>query len=261
MCRSQRTACWNGFSSLTMWVPQVQHRSSGLLASTLSAHLSYQPVEMELHGWLSPWLAKFGKCAHIKDTQTFLCKGLFCLCGSCSLWLETAFGSQHFLPHAVPGAQGHFGLSFYPGLNMHFLPWQGAGSRARRLHGYFPLFGFAAWEMECNIPNQRQRTMSTTGVTLYEILGLHKGASCEEIKKTYRYPRSAGGGGQFLCHHWWFLVIGKWCQIRDISFLPRPGDLNFGPKFPVVKHRQFRRDRYSSDLWKNYCVMPSLRKG
>ncbi|XP_036032922.1 dnaJ homolog subfamily C member 5B [Onychomys torridus] len=40
--------------------------------------------------------------------------------------------------------------------------------------------------MECNVPNQRQRTMSTTGVTLYEILGLNKGASCEEIKKTYR---------------------------------------------------------------------------
>uniref|UniRef100_A0A8C6DUT5 DnaJ homolog subfamily C member 5B n=1 Tax=Moschus moschiferus TaxID=68415 RepID=A0A8C6DUT5_MOSMO len=40
--------------------------------------------------------------------------------------------------------------------------------------------------MACNIPNQRQRTMSTSGKALYEILGLHKGASNEEIKKTYR---------------------------------------------------------------------------
>ncbi|XP_057647039.1 dnaJ homolog subfamily C member 5B [Chionomys nivalis] len=40
--------------------------------------------------------------------------------------------------------------------------------------------------MACNIPNQRQRTMSTTGNTLYEVLGLQKGASCEEIKKSYR---------------------------------------------------------------------------
>nr|XP_003831421.2 dnaJ homolog subfamily C member 5B [Pan paniscus] len=40
--------------------------------------------------------------------------------------------------------------------------------------------------MACNIPNQRQRTLSTTGEALYEILGLHKGASNEEIKKTYR---------------------------------------------------------------------------
>jgi DnaJ family protein C protein 5 len=29
--------------------------------------------------------------------------------------------------------------------------------------------------------------MSTTGEALYEILGLQKGASNEEIKKTYRY--------------------------------------------------------------------------
>ncbi|CAI9155285.1 unnamed protein product [Rangifer tarandus platyrhynchus] len=41
-------------------------------------------------------------------------------------------------------------------------------------------------KMACNIPNQRQRTMSTSGKALYEILGLHKGASNEEIKKTYR---------------------------------------------------------------------------
>ncbi|XP_013373593.1 PREDICTED: dnaJ homolog subfamily C member 5B [Chinchilla lanigera] len=40
--------------------------------------------------------------------------------------------------------------------------------------------------MACNLPNQRQRSMSTTGETLYETLGLHKGASNEEIKKTYR---------------------------------------------------------------------------
>ncbi|XP_005361957.1 dnaJ homolog subfamily C member 5B [Microtus ochrogaster] len=40
--------------------------------------------------------------------------------------------------------------------------------------------------MACNIPDQRQRTMSTTGNTLYEVLGLQKGASCEEIKKSYR---------------------------------------------------------------------------
>ncbi|XP_062045550.1 dnaJ homolog subfamily C member 5B [Lepus europaeus] len=40
--------------------------------------------------------------------------------------------------------------------------------------------------MACNTPYQRQRTVSTTGETLYEILGLHKGASHEEIKKTYR---------------------------------------------------------------------------
>ncbi|EDL34878.1 dnaJ homolog subfamily C member 5B isoform X1 [Mus musculus] len=40
--------------------------------------------------------------------------------------------------------------------------------------------------MACNAPNQRQRTLSTSGESLYEILGLHKGASCEEIKKTYR---------------------------------------------------------------------------
>ncbi|XP_057591661.1 dnaJ homolog subfamily C member 5B [Hippopotamus amphibius kiboko] len=40
--------------------------------------------------------------------------------------------------------------------------------------------------MACNIPNQRERTMSTSGEALYEILGLHKGASNEEIKKTYR---------------------------------------------------------------------------
>ncbi|XP_011362894.2 dnaJ homolog subfamily C member 5B isoform X2 [Pteropus medius] len=41
-------------------------------------------------------------------------------------------------------------------------------------------------KMARNIPNQRQRTMSTSGEALYEILGLHKGASNEEIKKTYR---------------------------------------------------------------------------
>ena len=29
--------------------------------------------------------------------------------------------------------------------------------------------------------------MSTSGEALYEVLGLHKGASNEEIKKTYRY--------------------------------------------------------------------------
>ncbi|KFO20308.1 DnaJ like protein subfamily C member 5B [Fukomys damarensis] len=40
--------------------------------------------------------------------------------------------------------------------------------------------------MACNLPNQRQRSMSTSGEALYEILGLHKGASNEEIKKTYR---------------------------------------------------------------------------
>ncbi|VCW69183.1 unnamed protein product [Gulo gulo] len=45
--------------------------------------------------------------------------------------------------------------------------------------------------MACNIPNQRQRTLSTSGEALYEILGLHKGASNEEIKKTYRYRESS----------------------------------------------------------------------
>ncbi|XP_044905723.1 dnaJ homolog subfamily C member 5B isoform X1 [Felis catus] len=43
--------------------------------------------------------------------------------------------------------------------------------------------------MACNIPNQRQRTMSTSGEALYEVLGLQKGASNEEIKKTYRLWR------------------------------------------------------------------------
>ena len=33
--------------------------------------------------------------------------------------------------------------------------------------------------------------MSTSGKALYEILGLHKGASNEEIKKTYRYRGSS----------------------------------------------------------------------
>uniref|UniRef100_A0A2K6A8K9 DnaJ heat shock protein family (Hsp40) member C5 beta n=1 Tax=Mandrillus leucophaeus TaxID=9568 RepID=A0A2K6A8K9_MANLE len=42
--------------------------------------------------------------------------------------------------------------------------------------------------MACNVPNQRQRTLSTTGEALYKILGLRKGASNEEIKKTYRSP-------------------------------------------------------------------------
>lgn len=46
-------------------------------------------------------------------------------------------------------------------------------------------------KMACNTPNQRQRTMSTSGEALYEILGLHKGASNEEIKKTYRYRRGS----------------------------------------------------------------------
>ncbi|XP_037361859.1 dnaJ homolog subfamily C member 5B [Talpa occidentalis] len=40
--------------------------------------------------------------------------------------------------------------------------------------------------MASNMLNQRQRTLSTSGEALYEILGLHKGASNEEIKKTYR---------------------------------------------------------------------------
>lgn len=59
------------------------------------------------------------------------------------------------------------------------------------LHGYFPLLVLQLEKMACNVPNQRQRTMSTSGEALYEILGLHKGASNEEIKKTYRYRGSS----------------------------------------------------------------------
>lgn len=62
--------------------------------------------------------------------------------------------------------------------------------------------------------------MSTTGNALYEVLGLHKGASCEEIKKSYRYMEVQLG--QVLGYRWWFLVTGKWYQIKDRSFLPRP---------------------------------------
>lgn len=58
-------------------------------------------------------------------------------------------------------------------------------------HGYFPLLVLQQEKMACNVPNQRQRTMSTSGEALYEILGLHKGASNEEIKKTYRYRGSS----------------------------------------------------------------------
>lgn len=59
------------------------------------------------------------------------------------------------------------------------------------LHGYFPLLVLQLEKMACNVPNQRQRAMSTSGEALYEILGLQKGASNEEIKKTYRYRGSS----------------------------------------------------------------------
>lgn len=58
------------------------------------------------------------------------------------------------------------------------------------LHGYLPALVLQPKKMARHIPNQRQRTMSTSGEALYEILGLHKGASNEEIKKTYRYRGS-----------------------------------------------------------------------
>lgn len=65
------------------------------------------------------------------------------------------------------------------------------GSSMHNLHGYFPSLLLQPEKMACNIPNQRQRTMSTSGEALYEILGLPKGATNEEIKKTYRYRESS----------------------------------------------------------------------
>lgn len=56
---------------------------------------------------------------------------------------------------------------------------------------HFPPLVLEPDKMACDTPYQRQRTVSTTGETLYEILGLHKGASHEEIKKTYRYSESS----------------------------------------------------------------------
>ncbi|XP_074060923.1 dnaJ homolog subfamily C member 5B isoform X2 [Macrotis lagotis] len=41
-------------------------------------------------------------------------------------------------------------------------------------------------EFASHMADQRQRALSTSGEALYEILGLQKGASQEEIKKTYR---------------------------------------------------------------------------
>lgn len=36
---------------------------------------------------------------------------------------------------------------------------------------------------------QRQRALSTSGEALYEILALEKGATHDEIKKSYRYVK------------------------------------------------------------------------
>lgn len=74
---------------------------------------------------------------------------------------------------------------------MHYLPLRRVGSSMHNLHGYSSPLVLQPEKMACNIPNQRQRTMSTSGEALYEILGLHKGASNEEIKKTYRYRDSS----------------------------------------------------------------------
>lgn len=38
---------------------------------------------------------------------------------------------------------------------------------------------------------QRQRALSTSGEALYEILALEKGATHDEIKKSYRYVKRA----------------------------------------------------------------------
>lgn len=41
-------------------------------------------------------------------------------------------------------------------------------------------------------PNRPQRKLSTTGDSLYKILGLEKGASPDEIKKAYRCVHKNG---------------------------------------------------------------------
>ncbi|XP_051826076.1 dnaJ homolog subfamily C member 5B isoform X1 [Antechinus flavipes] len=45
---------------------------------------------------------------------------------------------------------------------------------------------YGSGQYTSQMADQRQRTLSTSGEALYEILGLQKGASQEEIKKTYR---------------------------------------------------------------------------
>lgn len=61
---------------------------------------------------------------------------------------------------------------------------------------------------------QRQRALSTSGEALYEILALEKGATCEEIKKSYRYVWCAPWHVWKCCGLAWLRWENPWSPLH-----------------------------------------------